>query len=61
MGQPRNVARSLIMAAGTLVVSAGLIVMMWIVLDISWNAIFIPILIVAGLSVYVYVLSRRGE
>ncbi len=60
MPQERSIARSVRIAAITFVVPAVLIILMWVILDISWAYFVIPMLILIGATCVAYVLARRG-
>ena len=57
----RSVQKSLVIAVLGFLFSVAVIVALWIVLDVSWSLAFIPLMVVAGISAYTYVLARRGQ
>ncbi|MGB5937258.1 MAG: hypothetical protein WBG76_15520 [Ornithinimicrobium sp.] len=57
----RSVQRSLAIAVLGFLFSVAVIVVLWTVLDVSWSLAFIPLMVVAGISAYTYVLARRGQ
>lgn len=61
MSQPRTVARSLAIAITTFVVTTAVIVAGWAVAGLAWAFIAIPLLVVAVVCGYVFVLARRGQ
>lgn len=60
MANSRSVQQSLVIAILGFLFSAAVIVALWVVLDVSWSLAFIPLMVVAGIAGYTYVLARRG-
>ncbi|MGC1208877.1 MAG: hypothetical protein WA880_13060 [Ornithinimicrobium sp.] len=57
----RSAQKSLVIAVLGFLFSAAVIVALWVMLDVSWSLAFIPLMVVAGISAYTYVLARRGQ
>ncbi len=57
----RSVQKSLVIAVLGFLFSVAVIVALWVGLDVSWSLAFIPLMVVAGISAYTYVLARRGQ
>ena len=60
MANSRSVQQCLVIAILGFLFSAAVIVALWVVLDVSWSLAFIPLMVVAGIAGYTYVLARRG-
>ena len=60
MTRPRSTRKSLLLALAGWLLSTLVVVAMWIYLDADWSLAVIPLMVVAGISAYTYVLARRG-
>lgn len=61
MANPRSVQQSVVIAILGFLFSVAVIVALWVILDVSWSFAFIPLMVVAGMAGYTYVLARRGS
>lgn len=58
MASPRSVQQSSFIAILGLLFSVAVIVALWVILDVSWSLALIPLMVVAGMAGYTYVLAR---
>ncbi len=61
MSKPQSGARSTPIAIAAFVVPGAVVVFGWIAADISWGLIIIPMLMLAAVAGYAFVLARRGQ